>query len=416
MKNSTTAVGIPKQKTYSVSKKSKNSNKTFQNPKKNGEYTGSKNSRNQPEGFYNKSSIKAKKQSAAAIQNYFDNSKMMLNNSVTYATKSKKPKQKRGVVASKASKYVEETKNKHNSNSEWEMLANFSSSSRERKYSTYNFTKSKKVTRDELFNDIENGKNVWLVNMKQPFNMYQNEKKVKKYSTSTHKHPKHGMYSSYTNMSKKKQHKANSQERNDRIKQTGFSVNVNDFKNLDKQINNEHAHMHISMQDDHRSMSSKKKKNIFFKLANELSHSPDAVKIKKAYGKDQKKANYDSNKINLYKAIPGFGQGPDWSGNRLNTEATDDNSVNSNKNRPKTDFAFNQWLGIHPSSNIISYSQWNKAGVIYNKGLDMPSITLDDSKTPDTKGGRTISYNNEIDNYNKARNDDDVTCKRDWAK
>lgn len=34
-----------------------------------------------------KSSIKSKKQSAAAIQNYFDNSKMLLNNSVTYASK-----------------------------------------------------------------------------------------------------------------------------------------------------------------------------------------------------------------------------------------------------------------------------------------------------------------------------------------
>lgn len=51
------------------------------------------------------------------------------------------------------------------------MLANLSSSSRERKYSTNNFTKSKKVVADELFNEMGD-KNVWLVNIKQPFNMY----------------------------------------------------------------------------------------------------------------------------------------------------------------------------------------------------------------------------------------------------
>ena len=109
-----------------------------------------------------KSSLKSKKQSAAAIQNYFDNSKMLLNNSVTYAVKSssKKPK-KRGVVASKASKYKnEDSKNKHGSSSGWEMLANLSSSSRERKYATNNFTKSKKVPTDELLNDLGGDKNV----------------------------------------------------------------------------------------------------------------------------------------------------------------------------------------------------------------------------------------------------------------
>ena len=36
----------------------------------------------------NKSSIKSKKQSAAAIQNYFDNTKMLLNNSANYHNKS----------------------------------------------------------------------------------------------------------------------------------------------------------------------------------------------------------------------------------------------------------------------------------------------------------------------------------------
>ena len=41
---------------------------------------------------------------------------------------------------------------------------------------------------------------------------------------------------------------------------------------------------------------------------------------------------------------------------------------------------------------------------------------LDDAKTPDSKGGRTISYNNEFDQYNKSRNDDAITCKRDCSK
>jgi hypothetical protein len=51
-----------------------------------------------------KTNIKSKKQSAAAIQNYFDNSKV--NNSITYAVKNsnKKPK-KRSVAASKTSKH-----------------------------------------------------------------------------------------------------------------------------------------------------------------------------------------------------------------------------------------------------------------------------------------------------------------------
>lgn len=100
---------------------------------------------------------------------------MLLNNSVTYAHKSSSKKQKkRGVVASKVSKYNkgEDPKSKNSWNSGWEMLANLSSSSRERKYSTNNFTKSKKVVADELFNEMGDNKNVCLVNIKQPFNMY----------------------------------------------------------------------------------------------------------------------------------------------------------------------------------------------------------------------------------------------------
>ena len=88
---------------------------------------------------------------------------MHLNNSVTYANKSSSKKQKkRGVVASKVSKYNkgDDSKNKNNCNSGWEMLANLSSSSRERKYSTNNFTKSKKVVANELFNDTGDNKNV----------------------------------------------------------------------------------------------------------------------------------------------------------------------------------------------------------------------------------------------------------------
>lgn len=59
-KSTMTSGGVGKQKVYTVDKKAQK---------------------------MGKSSIKSKKQSAAAIQNYFDNSKMLLNNSVTYASK-----------------------------------------------------------------------------------------------------------------------------------------------------------------------------------------------------------------------------------------------------------------------------------------------------------------------------------------
>lgn len=201
---------------------------------------------------------------------------MLLNNSVTYASKgSNKKSKKRAVVTSKVSKYKQgdESKGKHSSNSGWEMLANLSSSSRERKYSTNNFTKSKKVVTDELFNDLGNSKNVCLVNVKQPFNMYntthsimtkssnpggttssfnhnhsfnlshnlgamgsgQDKVKSKKYSSSSSKHAKHGVYNSYTNMSKKNKHPRASS-------------------------NTEANHMHIAKQEEYLSRSSKKKK------------------------------------------------------------------------------------------------------------------------------------------------------------
>lgn len=254
-----------------------------------------------------KSSIKSKKQSAAAIQNYFDNSKMLLNNSVTYAAKSssKKPK-KRGVVASKASKYAkDDLKAKQGSNSGWEMLANLSSSSRERKYATNNFAKSKKVVAEELLNDIGTDKNVCLVNVKQPFNMYNTthnfmnkstnhsfnlsynlgaslggqDKKQKKYSSSSNKHQKNAAYNSYTNMSKKKHPRASS--------------------------NTDTSHMHIAKADEYLSRSSKKK-NILFKLASEFSQSPEKHRTKKHGGKEGKKKNKENPSNNLYKAFPGF--------------------------------------------------------------------------------------------------------------
>jgi hypothetical protein len=75
----------------------------------------------------------------------------------------------------------------------------------------------------------------------------------------------------------------------------------------------------------------------------------------------------------------------------MNTEATDDASLNSGRNRNKS----------------------KPTAVIYN---DPPTITLHDAKTPDSKGGRTISYNNELDHYSKSRNEDAITCKRDCSK
>lgn len=254
-----------------------------------------------------KSCIKSKKQSAVAIQNYFDNSKMLLNNSATYAMKNSSKKQKkRGVVGSKASKYNkgDDLKSKNCNNSGWEMLANLSSSSRERKYSTNNFTKSKKVVTDELFNDTGDNKNVCLVNIKQPFNMYNTthnfmakstnhsfnlsynlgglgtqEKKNKKYVSTSSKHQKQGVYSSYSNMTKKKHPRASS----------------------NTQTNN----MNLSKQEEYLSRSSKKN-NILFKLASELSQSPEKGKNRKTYSKELKKKGKKYNMNNLYKAIPGF--------------------------------------------------------------------------------------------------------------
>lgn len=152
--------------------------------------------------------------------------------------------------------------------------------------------------------------------------------------------------------------------------------------------NTEPAHMNISQQEEYLSRSSKKKKNILFKLASELSQSPDKGKVRKVYGKESKKAKQKAGN-NLYKAIPGFVG--DWSGNRMNTEATDDNSLNSGRNRAKS-----------------------KPVVIYNDINEVQTITLDENKTPENKGNRTIT--NEFDYYNKSRNDDAITCKRDCSK
>lgn len=78
----------------------------------------------------------------------------------------------------------------------------------------------------------------------------------------------------------------------------------------------------------------------------------------------------------------------------MNTEATDDASLNSGRNRSKS-----------------------KPGTaLYKDRTDMPSITMDDGKTPDSKAGRTISYNKEFDTYNKSRNDDAIMSKKDSLK
>ena len=89
------------------------------------------------------------------------------------------------------------------------------------------------------------------------------EKKSKKYSSNSNKHQKQGVYNSYSNMSKKKHPRASS--------------------------NTEPSHMNISKQEEYLSRSSKKKKNILFKLASELSQSPDKAKVRKVYGKESKK-------------------------------------------------------------------------------------------------------------------------------
>ena len=196
------------------------------------------------------------------------------------------------------------------------------------------------------------------------------EKKLKKYSTNSNKHVKQAAYHSYTNMAKKKHPRASS--------------------------NNDTNPMPIYKHDERLNKSSKKKKNILFKLANELSHSPDTVKVRKAYGKERKKKdNQTTVKAScINKAIPTFGISGDCSGNRMNTEATDDASLNSGRNRSK-----------------------KKPGTaLYEDKNQIPTIALDDDKTPDSKGGLTISYNNDFDTYNKSRNEDAITCKRDCSK
>ncbi|CAI2385837.1 unnamed protein product [Moneuplotes crassus] len=321
-----------------------------------------------------KTSIKSKKQSEAAIQNFFNNSNMLLNNSATYAHKSSNKKAKRrGVAASKAGKYSKiDHKGKHSNNSGFEMLANLSSSSRERKYNSNNFVKSRK-TKEELFNDSAENKNECLINFKQPFNMYKTahnvmakstnqklnsssnfgascsqDKRSKKYLGGSSKHNKQSVYNTYSNMSKKKHPRASS--------------------------NTETSYMNISKQEEYICKSSKKK---------------NKSKGKKSYSREPKKKPNKVKCNNLYKAIPGFVG--DCSGHRMNTEATDDASLNSGRNRAKS-----------------------KPGLIYNDINDVPTITLDDSKTPDNKGNRTIS--NEMDYMSKSRNEDAITCKRDCYK
>lgn len=75
----------------------------------------------------------------------------------------------------------------------------------------------------------------------------------------------------------------------------------------------------------------------------------------------------------------------------MNTEATDELSLNSKRNKTK-----------------------HRPVVVYNDMNNIPTITLDGNKTPDSKGNRTIS--NEFDYYNKSRNEDAITCKRDCSK
>lgn len=89
------------------------------------------------------------------------------------------------------------------------------------------------------------------------------DKKAKKYASSSNKHVKQGVYSSYTNVTKKKHPRASS--------------------------NTEASHLHISK--------------------DEFSQSPDTVNVRKAYGKDpKKKGTRDNRKASaLSKAIPGFG-------------------------------------------------------------------------------------------------------------
>lgn len=328
MKNNTTSSNTVKQKTYNVSKKPQKASSSF------GHYTNMSYKSQ-------KSSIKSKKQSAAAIQNYFDNSKMLLNNSANYHVKSssKKPKKKGYTAASN---------NKNSSNSGWEMLANLSSSSRERKY-------FKELADEKNLDQRFNTSNPFVISSlnNHSFNLSNSiigSSNVTKKSGKFKKSVKQSALHSYTNMNKKKHPRASS--------------------------NNDQQHINLSRQDEYIIKSSKKKNNILFKLASELSQSPDTVKVRKAYGKE----NHKNDPI---KTVTAFGIPGNCSGHRMNTEATDDASLNSSRNRNKS------------------------------KNNEIPTITLDDSKTPDSKAGRTISYNNEFDQYNKSRNEDAITCKRD---
>lgn len=211
-------------------------------------------------------------------------------------------------------------------------------------------------------------------NHNQSFNMSTNigtvqgqDKKMKKYSNNSRKHVKQGAYSSYTNMTKKHP-RANSN--NDAV----YVTNIKPDDYMNKSI---------------------QKKNILFKLTSELSQSPDTAKVRKAYGKDgsSNKGREDVKSNIFQRVVPHFGFADDWSGNRMNTEVTDDASLNSERNKSKP-------------KQFMSTNDWN----------DIPTITLDENKTPNSKGDQTITYNNEFDNYNKSRNDDAITWKRDWLK
>jgi len=145
------------------------------------------------------------------------------------------------------------------------------------------------------------------------------------------KHQKHGVYNTYANMSKKKQPRASS--------------------------NSKTSHMHSTKTKDYFSRSLKKKKkkkknNILFKLANDLSQSPNTVKVKKAYSKESKKPKPESrstNKVDFYKVFSGFAPVGDSSENVLNTEMTDNVSMNSSKNVHKTDFM----VSVSPLISVV---------------------------------------------------------------
>jgi hypothetical protein len=77
---------------------------------------------------------------------------MLLNNSGNYHVKgSNKKVKKKG--------YTSSANAKHSTNSGWEMLAHLSSSSRERKYQTNKFTKTKNKATNDIFKDLPDNKN-----------------------------------------------------------------------------------------------------------------------------------------------------------------------------------------------------------------------------------------------------------------